>query len=164
MESLVTWVQSLPPLAYFAVVGLCAVGESFFPPIHNVVLAAALLAAAGKVNLGLSVAVITAGHCVGMAAIHVIVRRLGAQRLHDWVAKQGGSIQRGERRVHELYGRLGIPALFIARVLPGPRMVVAPITGALALPFVSSIVAMTLATPVMFGVLVAFRAGLSRWF
>ena len=43
-------------------------------------------------------------------------------------------------------------------------MVVAPITGALALPFVSSIVAMTLATPVMFGVLVAFRAGLSRWF
>lgn len=158
------WVQSLPPLAYFAVVGLCAVGESFFPPVHNVVLAAALLAAADKVNLGASIAVITVGHCLGMASIHLLVRRLGAARLHAWIAKQGGGVKRGEQRVHELHGRWGVPALFLARVLPGPRMIVAPVTGALALPFVSSIVAMTLATPFMFGVLMAFRAGLSRWF
>ncbi len=164
MEPVIAWVQSLPPAAYFLVVGLCAVGESYFPPIHNVVLAAALIAAAGKVNLGLSVLVITAGHCVGMATIHLLVRRVGAERLHAWIAKQGGGVKRGEQRVHDLYGKWGVPALFLARVLPGPRMIVAPVTGALALPFVSSIIAMTLATPVMFGVLIAFRAGLSRWF
>ncbi len=164
MDAFTAWVHALPPVAYFVVVGLCAVGESFFPPIHNVVLAAALLAAAGKVNLGASFMVITAGHLVGMAAIHLLVRRMGAARLHQWIAKRGGKVQRGEQRVHELYGRLGVPALFLARVLPGPRMIVAPVTGALALPFWSSLIAMTAATPVMLGVLVAFRAGLSRWF
>lgn len=164
MEGFVAWVQALPPAAYFAVVGLCAVGESYFPPIHNVVLAAALLAAAGKVNLGVSAGVITAGHCLGIASIHVLVRRYGAARLHRWIGTQGGSLQRAEQRVHTLYGRAGIPALFLARCIPGTRMVVAPLTGALALPFVPSIVAMTLATPFMFLVLVLFRAGLSRWF
>ena len=164
MEPVIAWVQSLPPTAYFLVVGLCAVGESYFPPIHNVVLAAALIAAAGKVNLPLSVVVITVGHCIGMGSIHVLVRRVGAARLHAWIAKQGGGVKRAEERIHTLYGRLGVPALFLARVLPGPRMIVAPVTGALALPFVSSLIAMTMATPVMFGVLIAFRAGLSRWF
>ena len=158
------WVQSLPPLAYFAVVGLCAVGESFFPPIHNVVLVAAVLALSGKINLGISLVVITVGHLLGMSAIHILVRRYGAVRLHAWIAKQGGGIKRAEQRVHELYGRLGIPALLVARLLPGPRLMVAPITGALALPFVPSIIAMTLATPLAFGVLVLFREGLSRWF
>ncbi len=164
MEGFVAWVQALPPLAYFTVVGLCAVGESYFPPIHNVVLAAALLAAAGKVSLATSAIVITAGHGIGVATIHVLVRRYGAARLHRWIGTQGGSLQQAEQRVHVLYGRVGIPALFLARCIPGSRMVVAPITGALALPFVPSVVAMTLATPFMFGVLVLFRAGLSRWF
>lgn len=164
MDALVAWVQSLPPVAYFLVVGLCAVLESFFPPIHNVVLVAAVLAASEKVSMGLSLAVITVGHMLGMSAIYWTVRHFGAERVHKYLSGKKGGMGKAEARVHALYERWGIPALFLARLIPGPRLMVAPITGALALPFVRSIIAMTLATPVAFAVLVAFSEGLARWF
>jgi membrane protein DedA with SNARE-associated domain len=61
----------------------------------------------------------------------------------------------------ELYGRFGLPALFITRFLPAVRSLVPPLAGAMRLPPIPVALAVAGASGIWFAFLtwVAFRAG-----
>lgn len=63
-----------------------------------------------------------------------------------------------------LYGRYGLPALFVSRFLPAVRAVVPPFAGAMKLPPVPVAIAVSLASGIWFAFItfIAFRAG-SNW-
>ena len=86
-------------------------------------------------------------------------RRYGSSalvsRLERWAGK--GS----EKKLMDLYGRWGMPALFISRFLPAVRAVVPPFAGAMKLPAIPVAIAISLASAVWFAFItfIAYRAG-----
>ena len=79
-------------------------------------------------------------------------------RLERWAGKGA------EQRLMALYGRYGLPALFISRFLPAVRAVVPPFAGAMKLPVLPVTLAIAAASGVWFALItfLAYRAG-SNW-
>ena len=79
-------------------------------------------------------------------------------RLERWAGKGA------EQRLMALYGRYGLPALFISRFLPAVRAVVPPFAGAMKLPILPVSLAIGAASGVWFAFItfIAYRAG-SNW-
>jgi len=102
------------------------------------------------------------GNLAGATLTYYIGRRYGSGpfllRLEKWVG------QNAEVRFMELYGRFGLPALFITRFLPAVRSLVPPLAGAMRLPPIPVAIAVAGASGIWFAFLtwVAFRAG-SDW-
>jgi membrane protein DedA with SNARE-associated domain len=79
-------------------------------------------------------------------------------KLERWAGKGA------EQRLMTLYGRYGLPALFVSRFLPGVRAVVPPFAGAMKLPVLPVSLAIGAASAVWFTFItfLAYRAG-SEW-
>lgn len=151
------------PVLYLSIAVISAI-ENIFPPFpaDAVVAFGSFLAARGTGDPYTSFMSAWLGNLAGAALTYYIGRRYGSGpfliRLERWVGKNA------EARFMELYGRFGLPALFVSRFLPAVRSLVPPLAGAMRLPLIPVAIAVSGASAIWFAFLtwVAFRAG-SDW-
>ena len=162
MADILAWLTSLPPLALYLALGIVAAIENIFPPIpaDTVVALGAFLAARGEASPVLTFVATFVGNMSGVALTFWLGRRYGSA----WIARRffrGSDETAAEQRLHALHARYGAVALVGSRFLPGFRAVVPPLAGALRLPAVASLLAMSVASAVWYGALtwLGFRVG-----
>ena len=164
IQSIIDSLSGLPlPVLYVAIAVISAI-ENIFPPFpaDAVVAFGSFLAARGTGNPYSSFLCAWLGNLAGAALTYYIGRRYGSGpfliRLERWVGKNA------EVRFMQLYGRFGLPALFVSRFLPAVRSLVPPLAGAMKLPPLPVAAAVAGASAIWFGFLtwIAFRAG-SDW-
>jgi membrane protein DedA with SNARE-associated domain len=161
MDRLTEFLSGLSPVTLYALMGLVAFIEALFPPMPADVIVAlvAFLAARQGANVSLTIAVIVGGMSLGTAVVYGVARRFGAVWAHKQLKRFG--VDGAERKLEALYGRYGLGALFLGRFIPGLRMLVPPVAGMLRVPFIPSMVLITAASLIWYGLItvLAFRVG-----
>jgi membrane protein DedA with SNARE-associated domain len=164
VEAIIDSLSELPlPALYLSIAAISAI-ENIFPPFpaDAVVAFGAFLAARGTGSPYTAFLSAWLGNLFGAALMYVVGRRYGSgpflARLERWVGKNA------EARFMALYGRYGLPALFVSRFLPAVRALVPPLAGAMKLPPLPVAVAVAAASAIWFAFItwIAFRAG-SDW-
>jgi membrane protein DedA with SNARE-associated domain len=164
VEAVINWLSALPiGTLYIAIGGISAI-ENIFPPFPADVVVAfgSFLAARGKASPYTTFLVSWLGNLAGATLMYYVGRRYGSSafmsRLERWAGKGA------EQRLMALYGRYGLPALFISRFLPAVRAVVPPFAGAMKLPVLPVALAVGAASGIWFAFItfLAYRAG-SNW-
>lgn len=164
VESVIDWLSALPlGMLYLSIFSISAI-ENIFPPFpaDAVVAFGSFLAARGKASPYSTFLVAWLGNLLGASLMYYVGRRYGSSafmsRLERWAGKGA------EQRLMTLYGRYGLPALFVSRFLPAVRAVVPPFAGAMKLPPIPVAIAVSSASGIWFAFLtfIAFRAG-SNW-
>ena len=164
MDSVLAWLESLPPAALYLILGLIAATENFVPPIPADVIVAfgSFLAARTQRSPIPTIIAVVVGNVGGALAMFALGRRFGA----DWIR---GHLRRvmgesAEQRVQHLYNQYGLPALFVSRFLPGVRAVVPPLAGAIRVPVGGAIAVIATASAIWYAALaiIAYRLG-SEW-
>lgn len=161
MQAFFDWLTALPPAALYLALGAAAAVENIFPPLPSdtVVAFGSFIAARGHGSAAGSFLATWVGNVTGAMFMYFLGRRYGAERLMRRLAKGGGGD--AEAKIRAWYGRRGIWALAFSRFLPGVRAFVPPIAGALRVPPLQALLAMSLASGVWYGVItwLAFRVG-----
>ena len=164
MDSVLAWLESLPPAALYAILGLVAAAENFLPPIPADVIVAfgSFLAARSHRSPIPTIIAVVLGNVGGALAMFALGRRYGA----DWVRHHLRRVmgESAEHRVQHLYNQYGLPALFVSRFLPGVRAVVPPLAGAIRVPAAGAISVIATASAIWYTTLaiIAYRLG-SQW-
>ena len=98
------------------------------------------------------------GNVGGAAAMYYVGRSHGVAFMHKRFPRLADD--RNEKRLEAMYGKYGIAALVVSRLIPGVRAVVPPFAGALKVPPLKAIGAMAIASAVWYGIIsyVAFHA------
>lgn len=164
VDAVIAWLSGLPVGALYVSIFVISAIENIFPPFpaDAVVAFGSFLAARGQASPYSTFFVSWIGNLCGAALMYYIGRRYGSSafmsRLERWAGKGA------EQRLMALYGRYGLPALFISRFLPAVRAVVPPFAGAMKLPPVPVAIAVAAASGIWFAFItfIAFRAG-SNW-
>lgn len=164
VEAIISWLSDLPIAALYGAIGVISAIENIFPPFpaDAVVAFGSFLAARGKASPYSTFLVAWLGNLAGASLMYYVGRRYGSSafmsRLERWAGKGA------EQRLMSLYGRYGLPALFISRFLPAVRAVVPPFAGAMKLPALPVALAIATASGIWFAFItfIAFRAG-SNW-
>jgi membrane protein DedA with SNARE-associated domain len=164
MDGVLGWLGSLPPAALYVVLALVAATENFLPPIPADVIVAfgAFVAAREHRSPVPTIIAVIIGNVGGALGMLALGRHFGAA----WIRRRLRSVmgERAEQRVRGWYDRFGLPALFLSRFLPGVRAVVPPLAGAIRVPVVGAIAAITVASTIWYATLaiLAYRLG-SQW-
>ena len=164
MDSVLVWLESLPPAALYVILGLVAAAENFLPPIPADVIVAfgSFLAARSHRSPIPTIIAVVLGNVGGALAMFALGRRYGA----DWVRHHLRRVmgESAEHRVQHLYNQYGLPALFVSRFLPGVRAVVPPLAGAIRVPAAGAISVIATASAIWYTTLaiIAYRLG-SQW-
>ena len=164
VEAIIDWLSSLPIGTLYLAIGVISAIENVFPPFPADVVVAfgSFLAARGKASPYSTFLVAWLGNLSGAALMYYVGRRYGSSafmsRLERWTGKGA------EQRLMSLYGRYGLPALFVSRFLPGVRALVPPFAGAMRLPILPVALAIAAASGIWFAFItfIAYRAG-SDW-
>jgi membrane protein DedA with SNARE-associated domain len=164
VDAIITWLSALPISTLYPAIGLISAVENIFPPFPADVVVAfgSFLAARGRASPYTTFLVSWIGNLLGAALMYYVGRRYGSSafmsRLERWAGKGA------EQRLMALYGRYGLPALFISRFLPAVRAVVPPFAGAMKLPVLPVTLAIGAASGIWFAFItfIAYRAG-SNW-
>ncbi len=164
VEAIINWLSELPIGTLYLSIGIISAIENVFPPFPADIVVAfgSFLAARGKASPYSTFLVAWLGNLAGAALMYYVGRRYGSSafmsRLERWAGKGA------EQRLMLLYGRYGLPALFISRFLPAVRAVVPPFAGAMKLPVLPVALAIGAASGVWFTFItfIAYRAG-SNW-
>ena len=164
VDAVIGWLSGLPLGTLYVAIGVISAVENIFPPFpaDAAVAFGSFLAARGEASPYTTFLVSWLGNFLGAALMYYVGRRYGSSafitRLERWAGAGA------EQRLMKLYGRYGIPALFISRFLPAVRAVVPPFAGAMKLPPLPVALAVATASGIWFAFLtfVAFRAG-SNW-
>ena len=164
VDAIINWLSGLPVGALYASIFVISASENIFPPFPADIVVAfgSFLAARGEGSPYSTFFVSWTGNLCGAALMYYVGRKYGSSafmsRLERWAGKGA------EQRLMALYGRYGLPALFISRFLPAVRAVVPPFAGAMKLPPIPVAIAIAAASGVWFAFItfVAFRAG-SNW-
>jgi membrane protein DedA with SNARE-associated domain len=131
VESIIAWLSDLPIGTLYIAIGVISAIENIFPPFPADIVVAfgSFLAARGQASPYTTFLVSWLGNLAGAALMYYVGRRYGSSafmsRLERWAGKGA------EQRLMALYGRYGLPALFISRFLPAVRAVVPPFAGAM---------------------------------
>lgn len=162
MQALLQWLVTLPVEMLYPVLGLTAALENLFPPFPSDVVVAfgAFIVAQGGHGTHFGVFLFTwLGNIVGAMVVYLLGRRYGAERLERRLA--GKHAQSLDRRLHGLFDRFGMPAVFVSRFVPGVRAIVPAYAGALRLPVARVTAMIAIASAVWYGLItwVAFRVG-----
>jgi membrane protein DedA with SNARE-associated domain len=161
VDSVFAWLTGLPPAALYAALALTAAFENVFPPFpaDTVVAFGSFLAARGHGTALGSFLATWLGNVSGAMAMYWAGRRFGGERL---MRRLGGS-DAARARLEGLYGRHGLWAICLTRLLPGVRALVPPFAGALRLPAGRTMAAMALVSGAWYGAItvLAFRVGAS---
>lgn len=161
MSGFIAWLSGLPTAVLYPVLAIVAAVENVFPPIpaDTVVALGSWLAARGNGSVLLAFLFTWVGNVGGAAAMYYVGRVHG----EGWMRKRFPKLadERAEKRIEAMYGRYGMAALVVSRLVPGVRAVVPPFAGALKIPPVRAIGAMALASGIWYGIIsyVAFHAG-----
>ena len=160
-EAILTWLGDLPLGTLYVAIGVISGIENIFPPFpaDAVVAFGSFLAARGKASPYSTFLVAWTGNLIGAAFMYYVGRRYGSGAFMSRLEKWGG--KNAEERLRALYGRYGMPALFVSRFLPGVRALVPPFAGALKLPPLAVALAIAAASGIWFAFItwIAFQAG-----
>lgn len=161
MQDVFDWLTALPTAVLYLVLALVAAAENVVPPIpaDTVVAFGSFLAARGEGSVIGAFASTLAGNVLGAMAMFWAGRRYGAERLEQ---RLGSSTSAA--RLHRLYDKYGMAAIFVSRFLPGVRALVPPFAGAMGIRADKATLAIGGASAIWYGIVtwVAFRAG-SNW-
>ncbi|SRR6266542_5174945 len=164
VPAIIDWLSHLPlGMLYLAISGISAI-ENIFPPFPSdaAIAFGSFLAARGAASPYSTFLVSWLGNLIGAALMFWVGRRYGTgpfmHRLERWTGAGA------EQRIHSLYARFGLSALFISRFLPGVRALVPPFAGAMRLPPIPVTLAVASASGIWFAFVtwVAYTAG-SNW-
>lgn len=158
---LIEWLTNVPLAWLYLLMGAFAAVENVFPPVpaDTVVALGSWLAARGQGSAFWAFFATWIGNVAGAGAMYFVGRRHGTA----WMHKRFPSLAdaKNERRLLTLHGRYGALSLVLSRFIPGVRAVVPPFAGALRISPVTTMLALSLASAVWYGLVsyVAFRAG-----
>ena len=142
----------MPPLSVYVVLALLAAVENIVPPVpaDMAVALGAFLSHRGVTNLPTVFAVTWASNMVGAIGVYFAARRYGRRLFASPAGRRllaPGAILTMERE----YLRFGILGIFIARLLPGIRAVVAPFAGLANLSATRALIPMAVASAAWYG-------------
>jgi len=151
VQSLLDWLTSLPLGALYLALAAVAATENIFPPVpaDTVVALGSFLAARGQGSVWTAFLATWIGNVGGAMVMYAVGRRYGAQRLDRRLLGDKGP--GAERRLHRLYGKYGVTALFASRFIPGVRAIVPPFAGALRVPPLRAALAIAGASAIWYG-------------
>jgi membrane protein DedA with SNARE-associated domain len=160
MSGLLAWLTGLPLAVLYPVMAIAAAIENVFPPIpaDSIVALGSWLAARGEGSVMGAFLATWVGNVGGAAAMYYVGRQHGAGWMHRRFPALGS--ERNEKRLEAMYGKYGILALVVSRLIPGVRALVPPFAGAFKVPPFTAITAMAIASAVWYGIIsyVAFNA------
>ncbi|MHB1222558.1 MAG: DedA family protein [Gemmatimonadaceae bacterium] len=168
LQSVLDWLTALPPALLYLALFVSSWLENVFPPLpaDTIVAFGAFLAAHGEASLFGAFAATWVGNVGGALGMLWLGRRYGT----EWLRRRFPLL--GERagddgasgRIVRLYGRYGVPALFLSRFLPGARALVPPLAGAMYVPVIPAALAISLASALWYGAIawLAYNVG-TRW-
>lgn len=165
LEHWITWLAGLPPVAIYGVIALMAAIENIFPPFpaDTAIALGAFLAHRGVTDPWLVFVVTFVANMAGAVAMYALAYRHAAalfgSRLFGRFMSETAMI-----RVREEYSKYGVAGLFIGRILPGFRAVVAPFAGLIHLSPLRAFVPMALASAIWYGGLIFVAAQLGNQF
>lgn len=142
----------MPPLAVYVVLALLAAVENIVPPVpaDMAVAIGAFLTHRGVTTLPTVFAVTWLANVLGAVGVYFAARRYGRRLFATPIGQRlmaPGAIATMERE----YLRFGILGIFIARLLPGIRAVVAPFAGLANLSAPRTIIPITVASALWYG-------------
>lgn len=154
-ESLLTWLAGLPTVAIYVVIGFLAAVENVFPPFpaDASVALGAFLSHRGLTDATTVFIVTFVGNMGGAMAMYFLAARHAAALFRSKFARKFLPAD-GLAFVRRFYERFGLPGLFIGRMLPGFRVVVAPFAGLLHIGPIRAGVPMAIASALWYGAIV----------
>lgn len=165
LEGLVTWLAGLPPVAVYAVIALLAAVENIFPPFpaDTAIALGAFLSHRGITEPTTVFVVTLVANLAGAMGMYWLAARHSAalfrSRLARMLLPEDGMVW-----VRKEYERFGLTGLFIGRLLPGFRAVVAPFAGLIHVGPLRALAPMALASALWYGAIVYGAAALGeRW-
>lgn len=152
------WIASLLTRGGYFAFGWLMFLETVFPPIPSEVLVplAGFLAAEGTFRLSLVILVGTLGATLGAVFWYWVGWKVGEKRLRKFAKKHGRWMTMTPQdvdRTGEWFRRKGIWAVFLARMLPGPRSMISVPAGMAHMPMVPFLIATFLGTAIWTGFL-----------
>ena len=161
---LVDWLTNVPLAVLYLLMAAFAAVENVFPPVpaDTVVALGSWLAARGQGSAFWAFFATWVGNVAGAGAMYAVGRRHGTAWMHRRFPALAD--EKNERRMRELHGKYGAASLVLSRFIPGVRAVVPPFAGALRMSPVTTMLALSLASAVWYGLVsyLAFKAG-SDW-
>lgn len=161
LEEAVQWLTNLQPEALYAAIFFLSAFENFFPPFPSdgVIAFGSFLVARAHGSLLAVLLLGLIGNVGGAATTYFLARRFGSDRVLRRLEKFAGPA--AEQKLKDLYGRYGVGALFVSRFLPGVRAIVPPFAGAMRIPALPVLGAITAASAVWFALIafLTFQAG-----
>jgi membrane protein DedA with SNARE-associated domain len=161
---LVDWLTNVPLTVLYLLMAAFAAVENVFPPVpaDTVVALGSWLAARGQGSAFWAFFATWVGNVAGAGAMYAVGRRHGTAWMHRRFPALAD--EKNERRMRELHGKYGAASLVLSRFIPGVRAVVPPFAGALRMSPVTTMLALSLASAVWYGLVsyLAFKAG-SDW-
>ncbi len=158
---LVDWLTDVPLTVLYLLMAAFAAVENVFPPVpaDTVVALGSWLAARGQGSAFWAFFATWAGNVAGAGAMYALGRRHGTAWLHRRFPALAD--EKNERRLRELHGKYGTASIVLSRFIPGVRAIVPPFAGALRMSPVTTMLALSLASAVWYGLVsyLAFRAG-----
>jgi membrane protein DedA with SNARE-associated domain/uncharacterized tellurite resistance protein B-like protein len=145
----------MPPVAVYAILAALALIENVFPPVPGdaVVALGAFLSVNGMLDPLTLFLVCWIANFGGAIGVYFLARHLGGALFESRTGRRLlspesiASLERG-------YIRYGLPGVFLGRILPGVRAVVAPFAGLIRLPPLRALVPIGLASALWFAALV----------
>jgi membrane protein DedA with SNARE-associated domain/uncharacterized tellurite resistance protein B-like protein len=156
IDALVAWLAALPPAAIYLSVGFFAALENAFPFVPSDVAilgVASLLVRDGPLDPGLLWAAATLGNTAGALIPWAIARRFGPRLAQGRLGQRllpPDTVSLVERE----YLRFGLPGIFLCRLIPGVRFIVAPFAGLVGIGPLRTIVPLGLAASLWYGAIV----------
>jgi alkaline phosphatase len=164
-DALVLWLAELPPVALYAVIAFLAAVENVFPPFpaDTAIALGAFLSHRGITDATTVFVVTLVANLAGAMGMYWLAARHSSALFHSTLAKNLLS-EDGLTKVRREYQRFGLVGLFIGRLLPGFRAVVAPFAGLIHVGPWRAFVPMALASGLWYGAIVYGAAALGeRW-
>ena len=164
MSGVIAWLSGLPLYVLYPVMAIVAAIENVFPPIpaDTIVALGSWLAARGNGTVWGAFLSTWVGNVAGAAGMYFVGRSHGER----WIRERFKFFAdgRAEKRFEAMYGKHGVLAIVLARLIPGVRAAVAPFAGALRISPGKAIGAMAVASGAWYGFVsyVAFHAG-AEW-
>lgn len=164
-EMLVSRLADLPPVAVYGAIALMAAIENIFPPFpaDTAIAFGAFLSHRGVTDPWLVFAVTLVSNIASAMAMYWLASRHAAALFRSRLARRFFP-ENAVVRFRAEYQRLGLPALFVGRLLPGFRAVVAPFAGLLHLGPVRVGLLMTVASAIWYGGLIFLASQLGYRF
>lgn len=159
LEDLIAWLAGLPPVAVYGVLALMAMVENIFPPFpaDTAIALGAFLAHRGVTDPWTVFLVTWSANVVTAMGMYFLAARHAPALFRSGFARRFLPAD-GLAFVRREYQRFGLVGLFVGRLLPGFRAIVAPFAGLIHLGPIRAGIPIALASALWYGGLVFLAA------